>query len=185
MQIDIPAFGHYPNSSFLGFPMSQNRHALAAWNWLLEAMHPSTLIEIGTSVGGFSALMALAAANFDALFVTYDINDMRPERLRMFTDAAFRRADCFDRTEEIGALIQRPGTTYVFCDGGDKVRELQTFSAFLKPGDVIGAHDYACGCDWPWAEIRDCDVEPVAMRDGLEKIDDLFDRSGWIVMRKH
>ena len=48
-----------------------------------------------------------------------------------------------------------PGTVYVFCDGGNKPKELLTFSTFLRKGDIISVHDYT---DDQTGEIRDTDL---------------------------
>ena len=48
-----------------------------------------------------------------------------------------------------------PGTVYVFCDGGDKPKELLTFSTFLRKGDIISVHDYTYNQK---GEIKDKDL---------------------------
>ena len=43
----------------------------------------------------------------------------------------------------MSALIENTdGAVYIFCDGGDKPKELATFSKFLRVGDIISVHDY-------------------------------------------
>lgn len=49
--------------------------------------------------------------------------------------------DCFNNLEYIKEEIEYNGVTYIFCDGGDKPRELLTFSKLLKIGDLISVHD--------------------------------------------
>lgn len=44
---------------------------------------------------------------------------------------------------------------YVFCDGGNKPKELFTFSRFLRIGDIISVHDYS---DSQTGEIKDIDL---------------------------
>ncbi len=51
----------------------------------------------------------------------------------------------FAHVDEIARFIGRKGTTAVFCDGGDKRKELQAFTPCLKIDDVIAVHD------WGWA----------------------------------
>ena len=47
------------------------------------------------------------------------------------------------------------GAVYVFCDGGDKPKELMTFSAFLRIGDIISVHDYV---ENQTGEVTDADL---------------------------
>jgi hypothetical protein len=48
-----------------------------------------------------------------------------------------------------------PGAVYIFCDGGNKPKELLTFSQFMRIGDIISVHDYT---DDQTGEIRDVDL---------------------------
>ena len=47
------------------------------------------------------------------------------------------------------------GVVYIFCDGGDKPKELLTFSKFMKSGDIISVHDYTFD---QTGEIKDSDL---------------------------
>ena len=51
--------------------------------------------------------------------------------------------------------IQKEGKTLLFCDGGDKKCEFNTFSPFLKDGDFIMLHDYAHDKEFFNREIND------------------------------
>ena len=59
------------------------------------------------------------------------------------------------------------GTVYVFCDGGDKPKELQTFSKFLRIGDIISVHDYV---EDQTGEVTDADLEKLS--DDFEYLDE-------------
>jgi len=48
------------------------------------------------------------------------------------------------------------GTVYIFCDGGDKPKELLTFSKFLRVGDIISVHDYV---ETQTGEVTDADLD--------------------------
>jgi cephalosporin hydroxylase len=39
-------------------------------------------------------------------------------------------------------IQNRPGPALIFCDGGDKPRELRLYAPLLRPGDVLLGHDY-------------------------------------------
>ena len=57
------------------------------------------------------------------------------------------------------AIANTNGAVYVFCDGGNKLKELQTFSKFLRVGDIISVHDYV---DIQTGEIVDTDFEIIS-----------------------
>jgi 23S rRNA U2552 (ribose-2'-O)-methylase RlmE/FtsJ len=102
----------------------------------------STIIEIGFDRGALS-LWLYRNKHENTKLVSYDIsfggkiiNDIRID---------FRLGNCFSQEviNEIKDLIQLPGKTLVLCDGGNKEKEFELYSTFLKPGDVIMLHDYA------------------------------------------
>jgi hypothetical protein len=49
-----------------------------------------------------------------------------------------------------------PNPVYIFCDGGNKPKELMTFSSFMRVGDIISVHDYTAD---QTGEIKNADVE--------------------------
>ncbi len=54
------------------------------------------------------------------------------------------------------AITSTRGCVYVFCDGGNKPKELETFSKFLRVGDIISVHDYV---EDQTGEVTDQDLE--------------------------
>ena len=112
---------------------------------VLEKVIPKfdRVIEIGTGRGAFSFWISQTKRE-DADFYTYDISGDRFE----FQDAKlnFTVADCFesDAIAAIQTLIQEPSKrVLLMCDGGNKEREMNVFSKFLKPNDVAMCHDYS------------------------------------------
>lgn len=86
----------------------------------------------------------------------------------------------------IESRIKLPGTSLVLCDGGNKVQEFLTFSPFLKPGDVIAAHDFGGREAWPWVEITIDQVSEVLKKENISRfMNDVFQDSGWLVCRKN
>ena len=102
----------------------------------------STIIEIGFNRGGLSLWLNDNKPK-DSKLICYDITNefllVSPEE-----EIDFRIKDCYQdvNINEIKLEIGREGKTLVLCDGGDKNFEFNTFSKFLKVGDVIMCHDY-------------------------------------------
>lgn len=102
----------------------------------------TNIVEIGTYNGGLTSWLK-DHMNPNGKLISYDIDGVINTTNR--TDIDFRVDDCFAEGAfaDIINLIQSEGRTLVVCDGGDKPKEFNTFSKYLKQGDVIIAHDYA------------------------------------------
>ena len=103
------------------------------------------IVEIGTNRGGFSIWLNDNKKE-NCQFLTYDINPncvQIPKNHRAYS--CIKYADCFSPTciEYLKGLIQNSGRTLFLCDGGNKVKEFNIYSQFLKPNDVIMLHDYS------------------------------------------
>ena len=122
----------------------------------------SNIVEIGTYNGGLSAFI-YDHKSTDCKFITYDIDGSINAVSSILPDIDCRVEDCFEQKtfDDIIELIQSDGRSLVICDGGDKPREFNEFSKYLKSGDHIMCHDYqrdenlwnfACGFwQWPYA----------------------------------
>jgi hypothetical protein len=155
------------------------------------------VVEIGTSSGGLSLLLKDLCDGIGAKFVTYEINEgLRDELSQRFgfvsRNIDMRVCDIF-QPENIRALvsaIQEPGRVLLLCDGGNKVREFNLFAPYLKPQDVIMAHDYAPNGDvfhaeyvdkiWNWHEIDDASTAEVTVAANLENFYPAFPQVAWL-----
>jgi hypothetical protein len=107
------------------------------------------IIEIGSYNGGLSSYI-FDNKKPNASFISYDIDPSLNEA-KSKTNIDFRIGDCFNPTvfKEIVSLIQKPGRTLLICDGGNKTREFNDFSKYLKKDDIIILHDYLSDeMDW-------------------------------------
>jgi hypothetical protein len=167
---------------FLNFEMGQNSLAVPTVDKFIRSIEPPTqIIEIGTGVGGFSVFLYLSCLNHMTEFVTYDINPTRLMYRGLFNklNIDYRVADVFGEAKEtIINTIQQKGTTVLFCDGGNKIKEFNTFAPYLKKGDYILAHDYAYdksafddyikGKYWNDCEITLADISSVVDENNLK-----------------
>lgn len=166
--------------SFFGQPLQQNGLSPMAISRLINETQLTRIIELGTGFGGLSILLALVGLEF----ITYDINDIRKNRpLFDALNIDFRKADVFERIDEIKELIQKPGKTLLICDGGNKPKEFKTFAPFLKPDDIIIAHDYRYDPDtWSWSEIDD---DVLQGSTDIQKFNmDLMGPAAWLCCKK-
>jgi hypothetical protein len=189
----IPAFEHHPNCQFLGFPMSQNRYAIPAWSYLFEKVKPVSIVEIGTSDGGMSCLLAIAALRLRATFDTFDVGATVSDEIRAILDEVcvpgngFHQHDVFEVYAQglIKHRVARPGSAIILCDGGNKDKEFRTFLTFLKHGDIIATHDARGRESWPWQEFFPENVQDIMQKNDLEEfMREVFMETGWFVCRK-
>jgi len=136
-------------TTFIGTRMAQTPRAVALWEKVLSETEFSRIIEIGSYKWGMSLLFYLFCIQRKAEFFTYDIGKFTPPRVvrEIGLTKHFKMVDVFTIEKEIGALIKKEGRSIVYCDGGNKARELQVFSQYLKQGDIIAVHDWGTEVD--------------------------------------
>lgn len=123
--------------SFGGVKAAQILADYWLWEWILnENPNVEGIVELGTYKGGFSLYLAAQAEIRDIFFRTYDI--VGPKR----RIPGFVSIDIFACADEIGRHLERHDPVILLCDGGNKARELQTFSRYLNPASVIVVHDW-------------------------------------------
>lgn len=136
------------SSTFFGLLMAQNQNALMAYSTLLNHLSNNNqkigrIIEIGCANGGLSILFKLFSMSYGCDFMTYDIfNSTIHKDIFKSLNVDFRLINCFDENAKIKEEIEKEGITILLCDGGNKVREFEVFSKYLKPNDIILVHDY-------------------------------------------
>jgi hypothetical protein len=135
---------------FEGITCMQRPDAFLALFDLIEEQKFKTIIEIGTAAGGLTTFLifAIESLGITCNLHTYEVHD-RP----YFNKLKGRGVDIniknvFDPDKEgymseLVGRIQNPGPTLVLCDGGNKIKEFNTLSKFLKTGDIIMCHDYS------------------------------------------
>ena len=103
--------------------------------------------------------------------------------------------DVFSDIEYLTTLINSYGTTIVLCDGGNKVKEFQTFAPLIKQYDFIMGHDYAKDLNffnthinqkiWNWFELSGEDVQDAIIDNNLQYfMNDDFSKIVWLCTQK-
>jgi len=184
----------------------QNPLAFEAFYKLLLKLKPKRIIEIGTAMGGLTRYLNYMCneLNLKTSIISYEVNenpdyiDMRKEGIDIRLENIFN-SNHNDYNElintEILDIIQSDGTSLVLCDGGNKVEEFNIFSQYIKPGDVIMAHDYAESREvfnakiketyWNWHEISDIDIQDAVESNKLVPfMQDIFTNAVWVSKQK-
>ena len=135
--MDGDIFHRFTGTSLGGIPMAQYWVELIAWEAILND-HPDLtgIVELGTWHGALSLYFDMQARARGWHFSTYDI--IVPER----EIPNFIRCDIYREADTLGELFGGYGPIALFCDGGNKPRELRTFPPFLSEGSIVAVHDW-------------------------------------------
>lgn len=128
-----------------GVPIIQNKYICDIYPQLLANNNIEIIIEIGSAYGSFPIFLR-KYCNYDKTLITYDVKDNRPETIKkdfQRLDIDFRKKNVFKVENEIASLIKSEKQVLLFCDGGNKKQEINTFVKYLKPRDIIIGHDYS------------------------------------------
>jgi len=157
----------------------------------------TAFIEVGTNVGGLTSLLFGRIAVNDefkylGIELDFSIINQRVLALRAFSPR-FRilNLDCFleEAFNEVGTHLRNSGRCIIYCDGGNKVKELYHFAPLLRSNDIIMAHDYydeqriVRDVDNPKAEVMPKDVMVLESLHKLTPIQGYFDNTrliGWV-----
>jgi hypothetical protein len=137
----------YGGVSFAGVYVAQYWVEFILWESLLNERDYNAIIELGTWEGGFSLYLSSQAEHRNMFFRTYDIH--KPARYV----PGFVQIDIYAKAEEIGEHLRRMDPVIVLCDGGNKPRELKTFSRYVTPASTLVVHDWG-------TEMLEKDVPP-------------------------
>jgi len=167
---------------------------------LFQNKKPVRILEIGTASGGLTLLIrdVLDECGLEDCDVrSYDVIDtshnyLLNDRIDFRMESLFNLpySDLVDH-EELPNYIQGEGVTIVMCDGGSKKNEFNIFGRYLKPGDIIMAHDYSPSMEyfeehvngkiWDWCEITDADIEKSVKDNNLDPyMPDEFQEVVWV-----
>lgn len=194
--------------SYKHLSLEQRPETIDIFELLFKNTLPARIIEIGTFAGGLTLILrdVLDKLNMENIIVhTYDVSDQSMLKERNIANIQINTKNLFSPSYqkildsnaeiEIRDLISQEGKTILLCDGGCKKCEFNILSQYLKPEDIIMAHDYApnelffrehmINNIWNWMEINDSDISQACVTNNL--IDFMKDELlsvAWVGKRK-
>ena len=185
-------------SIYNNWAAQQNWNAFEVFHNFLEKVKPKRIIEIGTSLGGFTSFLNYTCKklNLDCHILSYDIithhwyDEMRKNGIDLRIENIFYNNYTTTKKEVID-FIQKDGLTLILCDGGDKIKEFNLLSKYMKKGDFIMTHDYVETKEkfdneiylkiWNWHEVSESDLQKACEENGLISYDkEIFDNVVWV-----
>ena len=161
IRTDLHGRGNY---YYFGVPTQHRPLEMYFLDNFLRLNRVDKIIEIGTHYGGLTRFFAMQmylqhGRNVEHLVTSIDIIDKKPQKLKdfkLYIPMQFFIYDCFAVPihELIKNMIQQKHRVLLYCDGGDKDREFNTFAPYLKKGDFIMAHDRGTK-EIPYVKIKD------------------------------
>ena len=108
--------------------------------------NPEYFIEVGIHEGGLSYLLIPEFPRLCYFGIELYAKLVRPQVLSIYNRtrlASLRIGNCFDSTlfDEVAWMCPK----ILYCDGGNKAKELLHFKDACRVGDIIMAHDYYDG----------------------------------------
>jgi len=105
---------------------------LKAWDDFLLQAQPRALLELGTASGAFARWLSARVE----WFKTIDIGRPDPGA------PGFVQLDLWERPDAVRELIAgAPRPFVIYCDNGNKPREVDAFASALHVGDFLAVHD--------------------------------------------
>jgi cephalosporin hydroxylase len=109
---------------------------------IIKKFNPELIIEFGTSWGGVTLI--LHETNINTELHTYDINCPRKPNKKFFNNSViFHINDILSNPlEEIIDLCKDKRPKVLYCDNGNKIKEVKMYAKYLNVGDMLGVHDW-------------------------------------------
>lgn len=112
---------------------SQHNLDFAAWNYFLARNDATGILELGTGDGAMSNWLAEKVEWFET------IDHLEPK----FDVKNFHRINILEEEERIKNILQTaPMGLVLYCDNGDKPKEVAMYAKYLGPRDYLAVHDY-------------------------------------------
>jgi len=135
----------FPGSISLpyGIKTSHTWHEIGQILRIINDLDVYTFIELGAHVGGLASILHWRSRFAPFRYIGYELLDnIIDDDVRI--NCAVYSKDIFKHKQEI-VPRDNDGRIFIYCDNGDKIREMRVFSQYLRSGDLIACHDYYDG----------------------------------------
>lgn len=141
------------------------------------AITPDRIIELGTAGGEFTHWICEFRKEINGNFDFFSMDFIKyptelPPTIRTLDEKhmVYCELEIFSHIDFIGSLIKE--RTLILCDNGNKPREVQLLTPYLKKDCVIMAHDYFYSqeefervggwpvCEITWDDVKDLGLDP-------------------------
>ena len=148
----------FVRAEWAGYDMQHRYEDLALIREVLSDWEPLMAVELGTAEGGFTALLADTIAEWSGSVLSVD-HVACPRAVKLledFPNLSLMTADVLTETHAaiVKAISRFPvddeqlGGMLLYCDNGNKMRELRLYAPHVAHGGLLGVHDWETEV-WP------------------------------------
>lgn len=142
--------GHYSKNNPSDFiPIVIEEKAKPIIQEFLQEYKPDVIVEFGTNQGGCTLLFHEEL--LDSRLISFDIINNVKKRYLFNDNVIFVNDDILIREHQrvINLLTKKPHLKkFLWCDNGNKKKEIEMYSKYLSKGDLLGVHDYGTECKY-------------------------------------
>jgi cephalosporin hydroxylase len=163
-------------AKYKGFTLVHEQEALPNIIQVIRDFGPELMIEFGTSWGGFT--MVMHSVNRTTELHTYDIPKSRRKvegKEQFSKHVYFHLQDILtEEVEEIVDLCKDERKKFLYCDNGDKPKEILMYGSKLNAGDLLGVHDW-------YSEVKPYYDTIKEVMEGFDPhpMNEKFEKNGW------
>lgn len=142
------------HTTWRGFAAQHRYEDFALIADVLTTVRPTLAIELGTAEGGFAAFLEDTVKMWDGRVVSFD--HRLPERVAELRSPHLTivQADLLTGypIQVILDLLTARQIAVLYCDNGNKVKEIETYAPYVQVGSLLGCHDYEDEVPSAWVE---------------------------------
>lgn len=137
------------NTRFMGVPCQQYHTDFWLWELFFEKYKINTFIELGTGRGGTTMFFMMHSIQRSFKFYTFDssVPYAVADPLWTYLDISshFCMGDIFNEGKRYveEAILRSERPIMLYCDNGDKPREMREFTPLLSKDDFVSVHDWS------------------------------------------
>mgnify|MGYP001610458782 FL=1 len=147
----------FVRGSWLGFEAQHRWEDLDLIRRTIIEKKPKVSIELGTALGGFSALLADTVSEWGGKVYTFDKvrhEGVIDELEKRFLNLKFIQSDVIASPNPLVIdLLKSSDSVFLYCDNGNKLREMAFYAPYLPLGGLLGCHDYGTEVPLSFASI--------------------------------
>lgn len=163
-----------------GHRLGHTWHEVCVLKAFINHFRPDVFAEIGVHEGVLSQILIpfvpkyYIGVEINCQIVLPEVQNLYHERWETTNLVC---GDCFEE-DIIFNITHQKGIKMIYCDGGNKARELDVYHIFMNPGDIIMTHDFNDGTRWGHGlpepvrnEVYQADIQSIEDRLDFERLD--------------
>jgi len=161
----------YLNKYNQSFEIAHQIDSIPDMKRIIQMNNPKLIIDLGTYNGGTAAVFHDACP--DSIIHTYDNLNRKKIIIKIDNpNIHYHIEDVLKPSDELLSFIKSKDKKFLYCDNGNKPKEMNLFVPYLNSGDLIGVHDFG-------TEIKELDLSKI-LPDLIPIDETLFEMNKWL-----